>query len=109
MGNGAVNDFFIGWDHNFVTIPFNGEIAQFIVANAVLTQDDVEWLMATLIPEPVLLQGEEYNLYEKIIPTGVSNYECEERCHTIAKYNDNIYMKGFTHDSTDALEINGRL
>jgi len=88
---------------------FDGKIALFIVADAVLTDRDVEFMYATLIPEPAIIQGKDYRLTDKKQPQGDTSFEYQGEVQVVTKYDGNVYAQGRQWGSTDLVEIKARV
>ncbi len=109
MGNGTESDFTIG---SLATGGlFDGKIASLFVANltsGTVTQQDVDFLCATQIAEPAAIQGGNYTLKEKVHPNANANFEYEQDCEVVTKYDGNIYRAGYTECSDDTVKIIAR-
>ena len=103
---GATSDFIIG-DFSAAGSYFDGTIGHFIVADAVLNQDDVEYMYASTIPIPASLQGKSFNVIEQVKPQGDATYTRYQEFQEIARSATTIYAQGRQWGSTDSVKLEG--
>lgn len=103
MADGTAADFIIG-ALNTPASYFNGKLAQFIVADAVVTQRDIDWMFASTLAEPTAINGKEYLVVSSTQPEADTNYIRQDFTDVVAKYNNLIYLKGKQFGSTDKVK-----
>lgn len=93
VADGTAGDFYIGSESGPANY-FDGKLAQFIIANALVTQRDIDFLHATAITEPAVLAGKNYKIRARMRPYADAAFTRDATCEEVARSGGIIYLQG---------------
>ncbi len=108
MVDGTTIDFFIGADDTTPTTPLTGLIVNEVVINDVCTQAMVDFLYATTIPLPAVLQGEDMVVTALMKPS-VGGISTQVWYDEVQRRTTDVLISGGTRRSTDYYKYVGRV
>jgi hypothetical protein len=108
MVDGTTTDFFFGGSDATPANPFTGRIMNEIIVNDVCTQAMVDFLYATTIPLPTVLQGKDFDCKAFMKPSVAGNVS-QVWCDEVQRDTARLLISGGTRRTTDYYKLVGEV
>jgi hypothetical protein len=104
---GTTTDMTIGRLATGATNFYAGKLANVLFLDYLMSQEDINWLYATALTLPSLLDGKDFQTFGYVKPVFNGNKE-ETEIYEVARESGRLLMQGGGFEPTDFVEIYGR-